>query len=251
MAIIVEFIKDYAPWVYGACALVALWTVRTVLVARRERRYAMFTLEREAAYGRVHRAWGVAISLIVVMGLAYLLSTVVADAVRPLVEEAAAPAPTPTSTIEIEESEVTPTPPQSEIEPTGTPTARPQPTSPSLPTPTVAPAQTPTPAARRPSCPDARAVITAPGIGALVSGSVAVSGSATHESFAFYKLEYGAGANPAVWSYFDGADHPVQGGRLGTLNAAALPPGVYSIRVVVVDVSGNFPQPCQTTIEVR
>ena len=80
---------------------------------------------------------------------------------------------------------------------------------------------------------------------------VPIIGTATHENFQFYKLEYGAGANPAVWSYFDGGDRPVQGDRLGTLNAGALAPGTYSIRIVVVDVSGNFPQPCQTTIVIR
>lgn len=80
---------------------------------------------------------------------------------------------------------------------------------------------------------------------------VAISGSATHENFSYYKLEYGSGAVPDVWSYFDGGDKPVQNGRLGTLNGGALPPGTYSVRVIVVDVSGNFPAPCQTTFEIR
>jgi hypothetical protein len=43
----------------------------------------------------------------------------------------------------------------------------------------------------------------------------------------------------------------VQSGQLGTLNAGALPPGIYSVRVVVVDATGNFPVPCQTTIVIR
>jgi len=94
-------------------------------------------------------------------------------------------------------------------------------------------------------------VITAPGNGEAVSGMVPVTGSAIHETFQFYKLEYGVGANPDSWSYFDGGENPVQGGRLGTLNAGALPPGTYSIRVVVVDGTGNFPPPCQTTIVIR
>ena len=67
----------------------------------------------------------------------------------------------------------------------------------------------------------------------------------------YYKLEFGAGTNPSVWSYFDGGENPVQGGRLGSLNAETLPPGTYSIRVVVVDNTGNYPPPCQTTIKVK
>jgi hypothetical protein len=78
---------------------------------------------------------------------------------------------------------------------------------------------------------------------------VTIVGTAVHDNFDYYKLEYGAGASPDVWSYFDGGEAPVQGGRLGTLSV--LPPGTYSIRVVVVDASGNFPQPCQTTITFR
>ena len=80
---------------------------------------------------------------------------------------------------------------------------------------------------------------------------VPVFGTAQHASFKYYKLEYAIGANSKNWSYFDGGEAPVQDGRLGTLNAGALPPGTYSIRVVVVDNTGNFPPPCETVIEIR
>jgi hypothetical protein len=80
---------------------------------------------------------------------------------------------------------------------------------------------------------------------------VPVLGTAVHEAFQFYKLEYGIGERPDNWSYFDGGERPVGDGRLGTLNAGALPPGTYSIRIVVVDSTGNFPPPCQTTIVIR
>ena len=102
---------------------------------------------------------------------------------------------------------------------------------------------------QRPSCPTGQAVITQPGVGQSFTGPVAIIGTATHDNFDYYKLEYGAGANPDVWSYFAGGEAPVVGGRLGTLNV--LPPGTYSIRIVVVDKSGNFPPPCQTTITFR
>lgn len=247
MAIVVDFIQRFAPWVYGACILVALWYLRVVILARRERRYAVFNLERETALNRVYNAWMVAIALAAVMGLTYLISTVVADAVQPLVQENM-PTPTPTGIL-IDQPSVSPTLPLPETTPTSTATRRSRPTP--RPQPTPAPLETPTPAIIRPRCPDPRAVITAPGINAVVSGIVPILGTAVHERFQFYKLEYGAGAGPAVWSYFDGGDRPVQGGRLGTLNAGALAPGTYSIRVVVVDVTGNFPEPCQTTIVIR
>ena len=247
MAIVVDFIRNYAPWVYGACALVALWNLRVVLVARRERRNAVFSLEREAALNRVYSAWMTSIGLLIVMGFVYLLSTVVFDAVRPLVIEAER---TPTAQPAAAFVSASPTLPLPEMTPpTDTPTPRPRPTRRPPPTPvqeTVA-----APVVKSPRCPDSRAVITSPGMGESVSGMVPITGSATHEAFQFYKLEYGVGAAPDGWSYFDGGENPVQGGRLGTLNAGALPPGTYSIRIVVVDRSGNFPPPCQTTIVIR
>jgi hypothetical protein len=248
MAIVVDFIRRLAPWVYGACALAALWYLRVVILARRERRYAVFTLEREAALNRVYGAWMGAIALVLVMGIVYLLSTVVSDAVQPLVQEGQ-PTPTPTGFALIGAPSITPTLPLPDTTPTSTPTKRPRPTA--RPQPTPAPQETPTPAVVRPRCPDPRSVITAPGINAQVSGMVPILGAATHENFQFYKLEYGAGTDPSVWSYFDGGDRPVAGGQLGTLNAGALAPGAYSIRIVVVDSSGNFPSPCQTTIVIR
>ena len=251
MAIVVDFIKNYSPWVYGACALVALWYLRVAFVARRDRRHAVFTLEREAAMNRTYGAWTVAIGLLVAMGLVYLLSTVVSDAVAPLVREAKQPSnPQVVVTGNLTPSPTLPVP---ETTPTKPPTPRPRPTR--RPEPTLAPAPTADrPAVKQPACPDKRAVITSPGLNAEVSGMVPVSGTAVHENFQFYKLEWGPGPNPAdnQWSYFDGGDAPVQGGRLGTLNAGALAPGTYTLQVVVVDNTGNYgAPPCRTLIVIR
>jgi hypothetical protein len=251
MAIIVDFIKNYSPWVYGACALIALWYLRVAFVARRDRRHAVFTLEREAAMNRIYGAWTVAIGLLVVMGLVYLLSTVVSDAVAPLVQEAKQPS-TP-QVVVMDNLTPSPTLPIPEVTPTLSPTPRPRPTRRPEPT----PAPTPTankPAIQSPRCPDARAVITSPGLDAEVSGMVPVVGTATHEGFVYYKLEWGPGPSPAdnQWSYFDGGEAPVQGGQLGTLNAGALAPGTYTLRLVVVDNTGNYgAQPCQTRVVIR
>ena len=60
MAIVVDLIKSYSPWVYGVCALVALWYLRAALVARKERRNSVFALERETALNRTYGVWAVA-----------------------------------------------------------------------------------------------------------------------------------------------------------------------------------------------
>jgi hypothetical protein len=248
MAIVVDFIKNNSPWVYGACALVALWYLRVAFVARRDRRHSVFTLEREAAMNRTYGAWTVAIALSIVMGVVYVLSTVVSDAVAPLVREAKLPS-TP-QVVVMGNTTPSPTLPIPEVTPTKPPTPRPRPTRRPEPTPVAAPTSA-RPAVRPPRCPDPRAAITSPGLEAEVSGMVPIFGTAVHENFKFYKLEYGIGSNPGSWSYFDGGETPVQDGRLGTLNAGALPPGSYGIRVVVVDTTGNFPQPCETLIVIR
>ena len=245
MAVVINLIKEYAPWIYGACALVALWYLRVAFSARRERRYAVFSLEREAAMNRTYGAWTVVIALLVVMGLVYLTSTVVLEAVKPLVGEIMTPTP-----IVVTPSRATPTLPVPEATPTDVPTPRPRPTLRPQPTVGVTATAAP-PAVQGPRCADARAAISSPGIGADVSGMVPILGTAAHPQFQYYKLEYGAGPNPSVWSYFDGGDRAVQGGRLGTLNAGALAPGTYAIRVVVVDKTGNFVEPCQTVVVIR
>jgi hypothetical protein len=246
MAIIVHYIKDYAVWVYGACALIALWYLRVAIIARRERRYAMFSLERETALNKTYNAWTAAIILLTIIGLTYFLSTVVSEAVQPLVEEVQTPTPQPSAVVA--RPTINLTLPLPEITPTETSTARPRSTL--RPQPTVL-LTTATPTVQLPHCPDGRAIITAPGLNALISGMTPFYGTANHEHFKYYKLEYGAGANPTVWSYFAGGEKPIFGGLLGYLNATALQPGTYTIRIVVVDTTGNFPPPCQTVVVVR
>jgi hypothetical protein len=246
MAILVDFIRTYAPWAYGACALIALWYLRVVILARRERRYAVFSLERETALNRVYGAWTAAIALIIVMGLVYFLSTVVFDKVEPLVGEVQQPF-TPVVAINSPPS-VTPTLPLPEITPTYTPTPRPRPTLRPEPTAILF---TPTPIVQAPRCPDARAVITAPGINAVVSGMVPITGTAVHEQFQRYELRFGVpGTDPGNWTWFDGGDQQVQGGRLGILNAGALGAGTYGILLRVVDITANY-QECQTVVVIR
>jgi hypothetical protein len=257
MAIVVQFVKDYAPWVYGVCALIALWYLRVAFMARRERRFAVFALEKEAALNRTYAAWTVAFILLSVMGVVYVTSTYVSDAVRPLVEADNPSTPTPQLVaVQVTATATLPLPPPSDVTPTATPgrapTAKPKATGTPAAPPTATPAAAPVAAAvEAPRCPDGHAMISSPGLNAVVSGMVPIVGTAVNEKFKYYKLEFGAGTNPGVWSYFAGGEKPVQAGLLGTLNSGALSPGTYSIRVVVVDVTGNYPTPCQTIININ
>lgn len=114
------------------------------------------------------------------------------------------------------------------------------------------PTPTPEPVVQAPACPDGRSVISQPGVNQVVSGSVAIIGSATHEAFNFYKLEFAPGANAGEgFVYFDGTSAQISGGVLGYFNSPGVPNGVYTIRLIVVDQTGNYPPPCSVTVTVQ
>lgn len=159
--------------------------------------------------------------------------------------------PTPTPTV--------PEPVNTPEPPTPTPTLLPTDTpTPELPTDTPTPelpTDTPTPeplAVAPPFCADPRSVLFTPGQNQVLTGDVAVTGTAIHEAFQFYKLEFAPGTDASDgYNYFGGANSPVEGGVLGTLSSAALPNGAYTLRLTVVDISSNFPPPCTVNVFVQ
>lgn len=118
------------------------------------------------------------------------------------------------------------------------------------PAPPTASAETSAPI-MRPICTDPRANITSPAPGIVVSGRISVTGTALHEVFDYYKLEYMPGIDPAgSFIFMFRGNAPVVNGTLAEFNTAALPNGVYTLRLTVVDASGNYPPPCTVTIRI-
>lgn len=78
-----------------------------------------------------------------------------------------------------------------------------------------------------------------PRSGAEVPKNMIIKGSADIENFSRYKIEYGAGENPDVWTPI-GVEHatPVVNGVLERWDASALS-GVYTIKLTVIDVSSE------------
>jgi len=243
MGFIIEAVATYAAYAYALCGLVALYHIYKVWLVRSERRQAVFSLEREKAMRELFGIFYVAMLLVGLMGVTYFVSTTLAQAVEPLVADSRNPQP---------DLPFMPTPTNTPLPVTLTPVSNavvtlPTPTVPS--TSTVANegniqltveaspvAETPTPApppavASSPACGDPRAAISSPGNGQSVSGVVSVVGTAMHDSFQYYKVEFAPGASASGgFVYLGGGNSPVQGGVLANVDTAALGPGQWTLR---------------------
>jgi hypothetical protein len=238
-----EFLRPiviFDTWLYIGLGLVALFFIRLIWIARKDRNRSIFTLERENANTRMTRAF---IGLMVVLALAmgvYYLSLVTPTIVPPPQET-----PTPTPIIALP---TTPTPPPLLPTPTSTPTP--------LPPPTIEVVEdTPTPVPEvsggQPSnCPVSGSRIFQPGNGAQVEGVIQVTGSAFVDDFEYYKFEFRVPGGDQ-WSFIARYDNPVAEGVLGTWNTDTVAPGEYDFRLVVVDTIGNFPEPCSIRLIVE
>jgi hypothetical protein len=83
-----------------------------------------------------------------------------------------------------------------------------------------------------------------------VTGVIQIRGAASVENFNYYKFEFRV--PPAgEWSFITSYSHSVADGVLGEWNTDTVPPGEYDLRLVVVDGTGNFPEPCVTRLVVR
>ena len=85
--------------------------------------------------------------------------------------------------------------------------------------------------------------ISSPRDRATVRGLVPVEGSATHPQFQKYEIHYGPEPNPGdQWTPIGGSpfEVPVVQGRLGLWDTTLIPDGVYSLRLRVVRLDGNY-----------
>lgn len=101
------------------------------------------------------------------------------------------------------------------------------------------------------STPDA--YFSRPHVGDVLSGVASFYGTATNPAFDFYKLELrqeGA-SQPSAFTTFVTSNEPVVNGLLGQLDTSAFPNGEYWVRLVVVDRTGNYPEPCTKLVVFR
>lgn len=243
---IVQLVADYQWWIYGVLGLVLIFFLRRAMMARREVARSTFKLEQEQAQSRYNRSVVVSAVILLVVIAAFVVS-------NPLLPPPkVTPEPTPTVTTgPLVKATLTPTPPP----PTITPTPKPSPTPikrPTTPSPTLQIIATNTPEVRLPNCPNPNARITSLGINQIVTGNVAIHGTANIDGFQYYKIEVGPGKTPNTWAVVGELHYtPVVRGQLETFNSGAYTSGTYTLRLVVVDQTGNYPEPCQVTVVVQ
>lgn len=101
-------------------------------------------------------------------------------------------------------------------------------------------------------CAGGNAAILAPTTGATVFGIVQIEGTASlGGDFQYYKLEV-APVGTEAWGDLTGqAAQQVVNGQLGVWDSAAVPDGAYTIRLRVVDPTGNYCEAQVTNVLVR
>jgi micrococcal nuclease len=101
-----------------------------------------------------------------------------------------------------------------------------------------------------PPCPNTRARLSYPTQDASLKGAVAIRGSADIDDFDYYKFEFREEAG-GDWAFLARFDTRVRDGVLGYWDVSALPAGAYDFRLVVVNRSGNYPEPCQARVVIE
>ena len=245
---VLQFIADYQWWIYGLLGLILLFYLRRALLARRDGARSIFKLEQEQARTRYSRSVMVSAVVLVIMVAVFVVGNPLLPSPSPT------PEPTPTETTgPLAASTLTPTPPPPTITSTATAT-RQRPTLPPRPSDTPDALATETPVVAPAACPNANVRITSPGSNQVVRGNFPVRGTANLAEFQYYKIEVGPGTNPKdhEWVVVGQLHYsPVSNGVLETLNSNAYAPGTYTLRLVVVDQTGNYPSPCRVTISVQ
>jgi hypothetical protein len=247
---VLRLIADYQWWIYAVFGLILLFYLRRALVARRENARSIFKLEQEQARARYGRSVVMSALVLAIMAIVFGISVFLLPAMNRPPEAAAVPTNTSGPLVE---PTLTPTPPPASSTPTATATHV-VPTRPVRPTATAESMATPMPVVRPANCPNPNVRITSPGVNQVLTGNVAVRGTANHANFQYYKVEVGPGKNPKdnEWGVVGQLRRsPVNNGLLETFNAGAYPAGVYTLRLTVVDQTGNYPEPCRVTVTVR
>jgi LysM repeat protein len=92
-------------------------------------------------------------------------------------------------------------------------------------------------------CTDPSTQITNLRVGKTISGVFTLMGTASVDSFWYYKIEVRPDFT-SVYNFYSRSETPIIQGELGRIDTTIFGPGRYWIRLTVVQKSGGYPIPC-------
>jgi hypothetical protein len=221
-----RFFRAFEVWIYVVLGLSALYFVRKFVLAWEELREAVFGLERENAQGRLNRASGLLVLLLMMAVAEFVLVSFVAPAVP-----GANPIPTPTLDLLATATTTLPATTPGTLEAVET---------------TASSGAAPAEAV---GCISGQIEIITPQNGQAVSGIVEVTGTANIANFGFYKFEIKR-PDENIWLTIQAGNTLVTAGKLGDWDTSRLTPGEYQLGLVVVDNEARASNPCVILVTV-
>lgn len=95
------------------------------------------------------------------------------------------------------------------------------------------------------TCPNMGVQITSPASGASFDQRhISIGGTANIANYHHHKIEYSTDPTNEAWNFLLEIDTPVDNGQLMELDTSTIPDGPYGVRLTVVDLTGNYPEPC-------
>jgi hypothetical protein len=212
-------LANYEPLIYIALAIGALFAFRRMWRSWREWRDSVYGLEREFALRRLVQASALAILILGLVFAEFFIATFIAPSL-----------------------------PASDIMATATLDLLVTPIGTLAPGVTALSVTQAVPSGMSGCIPD-EIMITSPGPGDEVSGTVNITGTADIPNFGFYKYEISA-MGSQNWATIAANREPVRNEQLGEWNTASLTNGDYFLRLVITDSVGTVLEPCVIAVRV-
>jgi hypothetical protein len=211
-----RLLAAYEPLIYIALALWGLFVARSMIRRWLEWRNAVYSLEREFALRYLVRSTVYGLLVLGLVFSEFFIATFIVPSLP-----ASDVLPTPTLSLLVT--------PANTLAP-GAPVAQSAPSGMS-------------------GCDPQQIMLTAPEPGAVVSGIVKLTGTASIPNFGFYKYESSAmGTN--VWVTISAGDKPKKSDDLGDWDTTTLPNGDYFLQLVLIDNAGKTLEPCVIAVRV-
>jgi hypothetical protein len=212
-------LANYEPLLYIVLAIGALFAFRRMWRSWREWRDSVYGLEREFALRRLVQASGLALLILSLVFAEFFIATFIAPSL-PATDIIA------TATLDLL------------VTPAGT-------VSPGL---TAFAVTQEVPSGMSGCIPD-QIMITSPGPGDDVSGTIKITGTTDVPNFGFYKYEV-APMGTQNWATIAADRKQVKEQELGEWNTASVTNGEYFLRLVITDNVGKTLEPCVIAVRV-